>query len=212
MTRGHAHCLTPAVFIFHPLICSLIPCLMSFFHTFSGCCAALGALALICWLTDLMPFNSKEVSNTWRKLSNVLAFPFISMAVARLAGAGHLLFSDVMPFQTSMTFFLLWDTEEGILKNVCKQIVLDPFDLYYMDKKVNGNPKCLISKIRSFLFCRRKRVILVWSDMRVSKWRQNLHFWVNCSFNEIKIQENCLNSSALYCTEQCKAKEKKYEF
>ncbi len=180
------------------------------FLDFMLCCTLCTCFNLLAdWL---MPFNSKEVSNTWRKLSNVLAFPFISMAVARLAGAGHLLFSDVMSFQTSMTFFLLWDTEEGILKNVCKQIVLDPFDLYYMDKKDNGNPKCLISKIRSFLFCRRKRVILVWSDMRVSKWRQNLHFWVNCSFNEIKIQENCLNSRALYCTEQCKAKEKKYEF
>ncbi len=33
------------------------------------------------------------------------------------------------------------------------------------------------------MFRRWATIVLVWNDMRVSKWWQNFYFWVNCPFN-----------------------------
>ncbi len=38
-------------------------------------------------------------------------------------------------------------------------------------------------KISSFVFSRTKTFIQVWNYLRVSKWWQNFHFWVNYPFN-----------------------------
>ncbi len=38
-------------------------------------------------------------------------------------------------------------------------------------------------KIFSFVFGRTKKFIQVWNYLRVSKWWQNFHFWVNYPFN-----------------------------
>ncbi len=38
-------------------------------------------------------------------------------------------------------------------------------------------------KISSFVFSRTKKFIQVWNYLRVSKWWQNFHFWVNYPFN-----------------------------
>ena len=38
-----------------------------------------------------------------------------------------------MSFQTCMTFFLHWNTEEDILKNIGIQTTLDPIDFKCMD-------------------------------------------------------------------------------
>ncbi len=42
-------------------------------------------------------------------------------------------------------------------------------------------------KISSFVFSRTKKFIQVWNYLRVSKWWQNFHFWVNYPFNMTKI-------------------------
>ncbi len=60
--------------------------------------------------------------------------------------------------QTCMTFFLLWNIKVDILRNV-------------------------VLKTFYFIFHRRKKVMQVWYNMRVSKWWQNKFFWVNCPFN-----------------------------
>ncbi len=38
-----------------------------------------------------------------------------------------------------MTDWLLWNTKEGILKNIGNQIYLVPIEIYYMDKKYNAS-------------------------------------------------------------------------
>ncbi len=42
-------------------------------------------------------------------------------------------------------------------------------------------------KISSFVFGRTKKFIQVWDYLRVSKWWQNFHFWVNYPFNILMI-------------------------
>ncbi len=37
-------------------------------------------------------------------------------------------------------------------------------------------------KISSFVFFRRKKLIQVWNNLKVTKWWQNFHFWVNYPF------------------------------
>ncbi len=60
-------------------------------------------------------------------------------------------------FQTCMTDWLLWNTKEGILKNIGNQIDLVPIDFYYMDKKfnvINGNKNSLVTNIlQNIFFC-----------------------------------------------------------
>ncbi len=41
-------------------------------------------------------------------------------------------------------------------------------------------------KISSFMFNIRKKSVQDWNDMRVSKWWQNVHFWVNYPFKVVK--------------------------
>ncbi len=51
-------------------------------------------------------------------------------------------------------------------------------------------------KISSFVFSRTKKFIQVWNDLRVSKWWQKLHFWVNYPFKScFKWDEFMLNTS-----------------
>ncbi len=50
-------------------------------------------------------------------------------------------------------------------------------------------------KISSFVFGRTKKFIQVWNYLRVSKWRQNFHFWVNYPF---KVQY-VVHSEMLVC-------------
>ncbi len=40
-------------------------------------------------------------------------------------------------------------------------------------------------KISSFVFGRTNKFIQVWNYLRVSKWWQNFHFWVNYPFNTV---------------------------
>ncbi len=44
-------------------------------------------------------------------------------------------------------------------------------------------------RISSFVFSRTKKLIQVWNYLRVSKWWQNFHFWVNYPFNN-KVTKN----------------------
>ncbi len=45
-------------------------------------------------------------------------------------------------------------------------------------------------KISSFVFGRTKKFIQIWNYLRVSKWRQNFHFWVNYPFNHTSLYFN----------------------
>ncbi len=70
----------------------------------------------------------------------------------------------------------LWITKEDILKNAGDQIVSGPIDFYslfcpYYRSQWDSNLK------HPSVFH-----IQVWTNMRVSKWRPNFDFWVNCSF------------------------------
>ncbi len=62
-------------------------------------------------------------------------------------------------------------------------------------------------KISSFVFSRTKKFIQVWNYLRVSKWWQNFHFWVNYPFNVTSFWNNkkkCVcSSNVLVCTSVC---------
>ncbi len=64
-------------------------------------------------------------------------------------------------------------------------------------------------RISSFVFSRTKTFIQVWNYLRVSKWWQNFHFWVNYPFN------NCCKTDfpntlfILLCSERKKIKKDK---
>ncbi len=45
-------------------------------------------------------------------------------------------------------------------------------------------------KISSFVFGRTKKFIQVWNYLRVSKWWQNFHFWVNYPFKFKQLSKN----------------------
>ncbi len=61
--------------------------------------------------------------------------------------------------------------------------------------EVNGAPETALFptffRISSFVFCRTKTFIQDWNYLRVSKWWQHFHFWVNypfkCQFFKIRI-------------------------
>jgi len=63
------------------------------------------------------------------------------------------IFSEECPPSTCLSFFPLLNRKEDILKNVGNQT-----------------------------FDRRKKLIKVWNNMRVSKWWQDFQFCVNCPF------------------------------
>ncbi len=71
-------------------------------------------------------------------------------------------------------------------------------DFHRRKKKYYGSQWCprtalfpTFFRISSFVFSRIKTFIQVWNYLRVSKWWQNFHFWVNypfkCKFFEIEI-------------------------
>ncbi len=61
-------------------------------------------------------------------------------------------------------------------------------------------------RISSFVFSRTKTFIQVWNYLRVSKWWQNFHFWVNYPFKEaaqIEVQSMKKSSFAKIRHIQC---------
>ncbi len=50
----------------------------------------------------------------------------------------------------------------------------DPFGFDFMDKKSQNILWCTF-----FCLCRKKKLIQVWNDMRLSKWCLNVQVWVN---------------------------------
>ncbi len=95
-----------------------------------------------------------------------------------------------MSFQTCMSFFLMLNTKEDILKDF-----EEPNSCWSpLTEKCNGSqwgPSTFwlpaFFKISSFIFNIRKKLIQVWNDMRVSKWWQNLIFaWTIPLINAIK--------------------------
>jgi len=93
--------------------------------------------------------------------------------------------------QTCMSFFLLMNTKQDILKNdwnqtfVCNVHQSKQLFLFFVEKKYYGNQWCPSTvwfqsffKIYSFVFSRRKKLIQVCNNLRVSKWWQNFNFWV----------------------------------
>ncbi len=72
---------------------------------------------------------------------------------------------------------------------VIKQLMvpIDFHSIYFATMEVNGDQQLFgsskVFKISSFVFNIRKKLIQIWNNMSVSKWRQNVHFWVTYSFN-----------------------------
>ncbi len=71
---------------------------------------------------------------------------------------------------------------------VIKQLMV-PIDfhiIYIPSVEVNGDQQLFgiskFFKISSFVFSIRKKLIPVWNDMRMNKWWQHFHFWVNYFF------------------------------
>ncbi len=85
-------------------------------------------------------------------------------------------------FQTSMSFFLLLNTKGDISRNVGNQTVSGPCWLPYYFCPHHWSQQHTFCKISYFMFNRRKKIIQVWNNLRVSKWWQNFHFWVNYLF------------------------------
>ncbi len=86
-----------------------------------------------------------------------------------------------------MNVFVLLNTKEDILKNVGNRAVLGhhwlPEYFFFLLCKSMVPQNSLITsflQISSFVFGRTK--IQVWNYLRVSKWWQNFHFWVNYPF------------------------------
>ncbi len=86
-----------------------------------------------------------------------------------------------------MNVFVLLNTKEDILKNVGNRAVLDNSIIfpYY------GSQWCpktawlqTFFKISSFVFSRTKKFIQDWIYLRMSKWWQDFHFWVNYPFKK----------------------------
>ncbi len=53
-------------------------------------------------------------------------------------------------------------------------------------------------KISSFVFGRTKKFIQVWNYLRMSKWWQNFHFWVNYLFNNTVCRPEVHNKATLW--------------
>jgi len=75
-----------------------------------------------------------------------------------------------------MSFFLLLNTKENILKNVVNQLTV-AIDFHISKKILWKSMATMLTvwlptsfKISSFVFNRRKKLIQVWSKMRVSKF------------------------------------------
>ncbi len=83
-----------------------------------------------------------------------------------------------------LSFFLQMNTKEDILKNVGNQTVSVPIDFHSIF------PYCSVNNILQNIFCvQQKKLIQVWNNLKVSKWWQNFHFWMNFPFKLGK--ENC---------------------
>ncbi len=86
-------------------------------------------------------------------------------------------------------FWRMWETEQ-----FCGTIDFHSFFSYYGSQwcpKTAWLQKSFF-KISSSVFCRTKKFIQVWNYLRVSKWWQNFHFWVNYPF------KHCFCKLALY--------------
>ncbi len=96
-----------------------------------------------------------------------------------------------------MNVFVLPNTKEDILKNVGNRAVLGHHWLPLYFFSYYGSQWCpktawlqTFFKISSFVFSRTKKFIQVWNYLRVSKWLQDFHFWVNCPFKLTVILRN----------------------
>ncbi len=93
-----------------------------------------------------------------------------------------------------MNVFVLQNTKEDILKNVGNRAVLGHHWLPHYLFSYYGSQWCpktawlqTFFKISSFVFCWTKKLIQVWSYLRVSKWWQIFRFWVNYPFKKEKL-------------------------
>ncbi len=84
-----------------------------------------------------------------------------------------------------MSFLLLLNIKEDILKNVGNQTVDGPQKTILW--KSMGHQLFVwlhtFFKMSSFMYNRRKKLIQVWNSLIVSKWWQKYNFWVNFHFN-----------------------------
>ncbi len=92
-----------------------------------------------------------------------------------------------------MHFFVLLNTKEDILKNVGTEQFWGTIYFHSIFFSYYGSQWCpktawlqTFFKISSFVFSRTKKCIQVWNYLRVSKWWQNFHFWVNYPVKSFK--------------------------
>ncbi len=68
----------------------------------------------------------------------------------------------------------------------------DIFCTFFSSECMEKDKKIFFStedySLKNLLFYRRLKILQVWNDMRVNKW-QNIHFWVNYSFELLLNQE-----------------------
>ncbi len=124
-----------------------------------------------------MALNSTQVSPSALKMTTYcMTWPKSHF----LKGTGHPKWQfchhllTLMLFKTCMSLYLLLNTKEDILKNVCYQRVAGPLWLPYYGKKNTME----VNDYRQLFW----KFIQVWNNMWVSKWWQNLNFWVTCPF------------------------------
>jgi len=102
--------------------------------------------------------------------------------------------------QTCMSFFLLLNTKEDILENDWNFGTIDFHSVFFF---FYGRQWCQTTvwfqsffKISSFVFNRRKKLIqVICNKLRVSKWWQNFHYWVEYPFNSVL---TVLNNSLIH--------------
>ncbi len=81
-----------------------------------------------------------------------------------------------------MNVFVLLNTEGDILKNVGTEPFWGTIDFHCISiLEVNAWFQTVF-RISFFVFSRSNKLLQAWNYLRVSKWWQNFHFWVNYSF------------------------------
>ncbi len=101
---------------------------------------------------------------------------------------------------------VICSAEQNIRKIFWRKFVTRLFwgTIDFHSRNKNGSQWCprtalfpTFFKISSFVFSRTKTFIQVWNYLRVSKWWQNLHFWVNYPFNMLTKDINKMFNMAL---------------
>ncbi len=85
-------------------------------------------------------------------------------------------------------FWRMWETEQAPM--VHQTELWGTIDFHSIFFSYYGSQRCpktawlqTFFRISSFVFGRTKTFIQVWNYLRVSKWWQHFHFWVNYPFN-----------------------------